>query len=229
MHDDTIPSKYEVLHDLEDVLVLISQAIDYGIFKAKEFAHRENNGKIDDRSMAAHHARYFAIKYLRFHGHSAVEEAEDDPYAMSSDPYSLQRVPNTGILLKSGRYQIRIRRAQNGGIPAPGESTSRQLYYQQAQGKLNFPDLADPPPKGINLITYWDVVVPYEFSALAIACPKYAKATQSSVEVWWEAPLPLIAHYPIMKYVQSEIDDDDLDLELDGEAAAGGDGGEDDD
>jgi len=227
MDDETrIPGPTETMRDLGSLPAMMSQAMDYGAFKAREYFEREGKAPGDDLSLAGHLARFHAKDYLRAHGQFVVEERDVE----AEDQVDLQSVPNTGLFLSRGRFQIRILHAQNGRIPAPGASLSRQAYYQQLQESFQFPeDEVDPSaPKPVSLILYWDTTAPYDLSLLRLACPQYGEKTQASVKVWWDERLALIAHTPLAASPQAAADDD-LDMQLVDEQATPSVPGEDDD
>lgn len=211
-----MPGADDVLRELALVLGLITEALNYGAFKATGYFQQEDKGKID-RSLAAHLLRFHAKKYLQARGQTVFEE-ESVP---GDNHLDFQNVANSGLFLHCGRYHIRIRKAEDGDIPAPGQSLSRQQFYQQMQQSLPLPENEATDELHVNLLVYWDVVRLYDLSSVRIACPIDGGETRSSVDVKWDRPLPISKFVLPLEPPDAEPDED-LPLELERDDAATG-------
>jgi hypothetical protein len=200
-----VPSPEQVQREIGSELSLITTALDFGSRKVRAYFDREDQGTVD-RNLAPNILRYQAKKYLRKAGKQAADE-EDEEEALRCMPVS-----NNGLFLKVGRYNIRIRKSDDGDIPAPGDSKARQKFYQQPIREV-FENNDGEEGESINLLVVWDVVTPYALSAATLACPLDGKETKASVLLHWQAPLPILEHSGSIEAEDLE-DDDDLDLEL---------------
>jgi hypothetical protein len=173
-----IPSPEAALSDLSRLLPIVYSALEYGTYKAREFFDQQEDHTIDPY-LAAHLVRFHALAEIRRAGHNASEEDDD---------FDLGNVPNSGILISYGRYNIRILKStKEGELPAPGHSISRQSFYHQMS--LPFPNRdGELPP--VNLILLWDVMNPYDLGKMILACPKAGGMTRDSVEAHWYNPIP---------------------------------------
>jgi len=94
--------------------------------------------------------------------------------------YFLERLPNCGILLNFAGRQIRVWKADEGQLPAPGNSRAKQDFYQQAL----FPD--DVPRK---LAVLWESYRSGQV-VLILACPKGDGEPWESGQSHWEITIP---------------------------------------
>jgi hypothetical protein len=170
-----IPEPKEVLDDLLEFLPVVCSALDYGVFQAREFFEAE--GREIDRFLAPNLMRYHAKQLLLRHGH----EAEDD------NEMDVENVPNNGMYVTFGRYHIRILKSLRGDLPIPGQSMSRQLFYQQM---ALFSHVDGGTQENINLLLLWNVDSYYTLGELSLACPKSGKTSRESVTSHWHCKIP---------------------------------------
>jgi hypothetical protein len=85
---------------------------------------------------------------------------------------------------------IRILKADNGSLPAPGYSRARQAFYHQ-QYAIDFPSTSGIfMPSVLNLVLLWNVGSGFLFQGLSMSCPKGGDTRRSSVEEYWCTPVP---------------------------------------
>jgi hypothetical protein len=205
----SVPSPTETIRDLGSRLPTIVAALRFGARKTKEFFDREHKNRPVDRYLAPNLLRFFAKKFLLAVGQLVVDEEDED------QALDFQHVANNGLFLRCGRYLIRIRKSDDGDVPGPGNSESRQHYYQQI-----IPEAfaAGDDPAEVNLLIAWDTIAPFTIYEVILACPRHAKASKSSVMLHWRHVIPLLAAIEGDSGIDG-ADDDDLDLRLNSETA----------
>ena len=104
---EDIPSGQEALADLSGAIATIWSALDSAILETKEFF--EERGAPIDRSLAPNLIRYVVKRRLNAQGQIAEDEESLD--------YEMQTLPNNGLCMEYGRYQLRILKADNGELP----------------------------------------------------------------------------------------------------------------
>jgi hypothetical protein len=201
----TFPQPEEALSELRIQIVQTVAALDYGALKAKEFFTREDKGNPFDKHLASHLVRYFARKYLV----EAGATIEDEPSLFEMDYMAL-----SGLSMRAGRYWMRIWKADDGEVPAPGPSKRRQRFFQQL---ILGHDIEDERP--INVILVWDVNSNYEIASICLACPNGGGPSKASVEFQWNLPLDVAMFRRITTRPQDQERDDDLDISLDRDKA----------
>ncbi len=177
-----IPDAQQVIHDLSALWPRLSVALEHGTNKVVEFFEREVTDKKIDPYLAPNLVRFHALQSLRAAG--VASQADVD--------FNLQHVPNNGICLAVGKYRLRILKANDGGVPAPGQSVPKNLFYRQQSIKFTTEDGVDVLEDVINLLVVWDVTYPYHLFEIVLACPKHANETKASVALYWEEPLPFV-------------------------------------
>jgi hypothetical protein len=202
-----IPEPPVVLRDLSHFFPIFNSAFQQGTFKAFEYFDKIGVDHKDiDPYLASSLVRYHARDVLRNSGQKIVDV---------DHLLNFQNVPNIGIYLSSGRYNIRILKSKNGDIPAPGHSTKRQEYYQQIQPQTAFDFYEEVAGGKLNLLVLWDVIPPYNLSStVVLACPKDGGETRGSVIVHWKCEVPqeiildsITAQVKVAKEVSNEIED----------------------
>ncbi len=195
---EDIPSGQEALADLSGAVTTIWSGLDSAILETKEFF--ENRGVPIDRSLAPNLIRYFVKGRLNAQGKIAEDEEMLD--------YEMQNLPNNGLCMEYGRYQLRILKADNGELPIPGQSKKRQAFWNQEQ--LNLYDDEQPieTVPSVNLIVLWDADSSYNLDSVSLICPKTGGTTRDSVSNYWSIPVP----NPIMQLspaITREVEEDD--------------------
>ncbi len=172
------PGSEQVLEDLRRELALLCESIEAGTQTAREFF--EERGWEMDRVLAPHIVRSVVKRVLEATGHR-VEEMESESLA------------NNGLLYHCGRYSLRVLKAQDGALPAPGPSERRQDFFNQRPSQQRILGWAaasgEEEPRIIHLVVCWDVDHEYELAELYLALPRAGSATKTSVEPEWIVPL----------------------------------------
>ncbi len=196
---EDIPSGQEALADLSGAIATIWSALDSAILETKEFF--EERGAPIDRSLAPNLIRYVVKRRLNAQGQIAEDEESLD--------YEMQTLPNNGLCMEYGRYQLRILKADNGELPIPGQSKKRQAFWNQAQLDLYDNEQPAQAVPSVNLIVLWDADSNYNFDSVSLICPKTGGMTRDSVSNYWSVPVP----NPIMQLasaIASEVEEDDI-------------------
>ncbi len=194
------PGSEEVLQDLLRELALLCESIEAGTQVAREF-FEERDWEVD-RVLAPHIVRSVVKRVLETTGHR-VEEMESEDLA------------NNGLLYHCRRYSIRVLKAQDGVLPAPGPSERRQDFFNQRPTQQRILGWAaasgEEEPKIVHLVVCWDVDHEYELAELYLALPKAGSATKTSVEPEWIVPLdPFGLSGNLVSHDEEPQEDEDL-------------------
>lgn len=184
-----------VMKDLSFLFPIIYTALDHGVSKTKEFFQNqeEEPDKKIDPYFAPNHVRFYALRHLKRAGQDVYE---DDV----TDDLSVANIPNNGMHINYGRYQIKILKSNNGDLPVPGHSRIRQGYYSQPSF-LDCDEAANSMT--INLLLLWNVKWGYAgLGVLTLACPKAGGSTRESVSHHFHVGIP-----PKMLYGEYNIGD----------------------
>jgi hypothetical protein len=143
------------------------------LYTALEWATQQTRAYFDaervpvDRHLAPSLVRYQAKRSLARLGHDVQEEA--------GEAYAFQTLPNNGLSLSyrgDHLYVLRILKALEGQLPAPGASRARQAFWQQ---QLLFdydaPSAAELRPS-LNLLVLWEADAGYTLRRLSLVCPR---------------------------------------------------------
>lgn len=198
---EDIPSGQDALSDLSGPITSIWSALDSSILEMKEYF--DGRDASIDRSLAPNLIRYLVKQRLIAQGQFAEDEELLD--------YEMQNLPNNGLCMEYGRYQLRILKADNGELPIPGQSKKRQAFWNQQQLDL----YADEQPSNtlppVNLIVMWDADNKYNLDSVTLICPKTGGITRDSVSNYWSILVP----NPIMQLVPSipgKAEEDDIEI-----------------
>ncbi len=184
----TLPSFPHVLAQLQPVIPSVYSALEAALQKTREFFDVDTVEV--DRSLAPNLVRYYAKRFLSEEGWSIEYEQPD---------YELQPLPNNGLCLKYGRHEIRILKADDGELPAPGQSKSRQRFWNW-NGQQSFDFSYDHEScesdqeelQNLHLIILWDVNShTYQLNRLLLGCPVGGDITTASAYFLEEIPHPL--------------------------------------
>ena len=161
-----VPSPEETLADLNWFHPEIYRAFEHGVFKAKNHFDTEN---IDlDSSAFSTLVRLHARDCLKKKGFDAVD---------------IEKVNLCGLSLKLPQYHIKMWKAVDDGLPAPGHSEPKQEFYQQPL----FPnDGQNCLP--LHLIVIWNVNSQKHLSNVWLICPK--NGDEKSAEAHWCVRIP---------------------------------------
>ena len=186
-----IPAPEHVLQTLAPVWPPIYTALEWATQQTRAYFDAE--GTPIDRHLAPSLVRYQAKRYLARLGH-AVQEEEGEAYAF-------QTLPNNGLSLSYRGdllYALRILKALDGQLPAPGASRARQAFWhQQLIFDYAAPSAAELRPS-LNLLVLWETDAAYTLRRLSLVCPKVGALTRESVAVYWtiEIPHPNVGRAP---------------------------------
>jgi hypothetical protein len=183
-----IPAPAHVLQALAPLWPPLYTALEWATQQTR--AYFETEGAPTDRHLAPSLVRYQAKRYLARLGHVTQEE--------DGEAYAFQTLPNNGLSLSyrgDHLYVLRILKALEGQLPAPGASRARQAFWQQ---QLLFdydaPSAAEVRPS-LNLLVLWEANTAYTLRRLWLVCPKVGGLTRESVAADWsiEIPHPAVA------------------------------------
>jgi hypothetical protein len=187
-----IPAPAYVLHALAPLWPPLYTALEWATQQTQAFFDAE--GAPVDRHLAPSLVRYQAKQYLARLGHDAREEA--------GEAYAFQTLPNNGLSLSYRGdllYVLRILKALEGQLPAPGASRARQAFWhQQLLFDYDAPVGAELRPS-LNLLVLWGTDAAYTLRRLSLVCPKVGALTRESVAAYWtvEIPHPAVARAPV--------------------------------
>lgn len=161
------PTYEDVLKQLQPLLDLIREGIEAGTTFVQEFS--EWDKQPIDFALAPNLVRYKAKAFLSARGQSA----EDEPGFAPED------IPNNGICTRVPGFEVRtLKSTDDGDIPMPGVSVTRQNLYNQVQARFPF----SPPTWG--LIVHWLVDGDYGLLRMAVAMPEsYGKDETGKMRV----------------------------------------------
>jgi hypothetical protein len=177
-----IPAPAHVLQALAPLWPPLYTALEGATQQTRAYFDAE--GAPLDRHLAPSLVRYQAKRQLARLGHAAQEDDE---------AYAFQTLPNNGLSLSYRGdllYVLRILKALEGQLPAPGASRARQAFWQQ---QLIFdyaaPSAAELRPS-LNLLVLWETDAAYTLRRLSLVCPKVGALTRESVAVYWTIEIP---------------------------------------
>ena len=113
---------------------------------------------------------------------------------------------------------LRVLKALEGQLPAPGVSRARQAFWQQ---QLLFdydaPSAAELRPS-LNLLVLWEADAAYTLRRLWLVCPRVGGLSRESVAAYWLTEIP---HPTVWRSTAAEArpeapveGSDDLDIRL---------------
>ena len=136
-----IPAPAHVLQALAPVWPPLYTALEWATQQTRAYFDAE--GVPIDRHLAPSLVRYQAKRSLARLGHDAQEE--------EGEAYAFQTLPNNGLSLSYRGdllYVLRILKALEGQLPAPGASRARQAFWQQQMlFDYDAPSAAEAPPE----------------------------------------------------------------------------------
>jgi hypothetical protein len=198
-----------VCADLAEETQLICQAIEQALQKAlKPF-------ELEKRSLEpCVHAGL-----VRFHTACFLDDKGRD--VEQDDDFEREHLTNNGLLLKSTKYWIRIRKAgENGESPVPGQSHTMQHFYNQEHfGMASLWSLLSnnnlskcEQDKPLHLVAFWHITHRGRLISISLGCPM--SGTVSTAEWYWVRRLPPLATLiiPATATPRPPDDTDDLDL-----------------
>jgi hypothetical protein len=157
---DFIREKYKVLLDT------IQQAVAEGTLHVQEYASNEVENI--DTALAPNLVRHKAKKFLVASGQDAKDEEPENGF-------DTEHLPNNGICINVSGLTVRVlKSSEDGSVPPPGISVTRQNFYSQTQALLDFEEFRNgnqhvQPTWG--LIVHWTVDADYNLLKLSAALP----------------------------------------------------------
>jgi hypothetical protein len=183
-----IPAPERVLCALTPLWSPLYTALEWATQQTR--AYFETEGAPIDRHLAPSLVRYQAKRQLARLGHNAQEE--------EGEAYAFQTLPNNGLSLSyrgDHLYVLRILKALEGQLPAPGASRARQAFWQQQMlFDYDVPSSAEMRPS-LNLLVLWETDAAFTLRRLSLVCPRVGGLTRESVAAYWtvEIPHPAVA------------------------------------
>ena len=178
-----IPAPEHVLHALASMWPPIYTALEWATQQTRAYFDAESTSI--DRHLAPSLVRYQAKCYLARLGHDAQED--------EGEAYAFQTLPNNGLSLSYRGdllYVLRILKALEGQLPAPGASRARQAFWhQQLIFDYAAPSAAEMRPS-LNLLVLWETDAAYTLRRLSLVCPKVGALTRESVAAYWMTEIP---------------------------------------
>jgi hypothetical protein len=212
----SIPEPESALAQLNGVTNVAWIALEYGLSKTREYFEQE--GTEIDPWLAANITRYHARIYLEAH-------------QLDAD-YERVELLNCGLRVvavrEHSRFDVWIRKADDGELPVPKSDNMLAFYYQPLLAGL-FPEIAatvTPISQTISLMVLWETPPSYShITSLSLVCPAQGGDTKADIQEHWSIPVP----HPVTTTQGShstgdgEEPADDLNIDHDSAAAAGGD------
>jgi hypothetical protein len=178
-----VPPRSEALEMLAEVHPEIYKGLDFAAFQARSY-FEEKDASVEPclQSML-----------IRFHARSYLQQKFPE---VIFDNLSLCGV---SLLCKNVRWRradvsvrLRLWKSPDGGLPKPGDSSGRQIYYTQLE--LRFPEGASAPElpndAELKLAVLWNVDAKGILQAPLLVCPKKFDEKTGEIEVWWDIPIP---------------------------------------
>src|SRR5882672_7398666 len=173
-----IPAPAHVLQALAPVWPPLYMALEWATQQTR--AYFEAEGVPIDRHLAPSLVRYQAKRQLARLGHDAQEE--------EGEAYAFQTLPNNGLSLSyrgDHLYVLRILKALEGQLPAPGASRARQAFWQQQMlFDYDAPSAAELR-QCLNLLVLWEGNAVLSLGRLSMVFPKIGALIRESVVVYW--------------------------------------------
>ncbi len=152
---------------LKPLLDTIQEAVGEGTLHVPEYTKWQAEAAID-YALAPNLVRHKAKQFLISSGQDAKDEEE-------GPGFDTEHIPNNGLCLTTPGYKVRVLKSSDeGGVPLPGTSTTRQNFYNQLQALIDFPEFRNGNERvqpTWNLIVHWTVDVKYNLLKLSLALP----------------------------------------------------------
>lgn len=179
-----------VLSDISPILPYIYSALERAIADSTAFFPQ---AAAVDPFLFPNLVRYYAHKYLE----GAPQEI---------DGFLIERLSNNGIFFSFGAYRIRVWKADEGQLPAPGNSDRRLEFFEQ-------PELF-PGMRSMKLAIIWDTTSKGSLRNLMLVCPKGDGNPSAEIgQAHWQIEIPHPATAIKVAETSEIIVNDDLELE----------------
>jgi hypothetical protein len=173
-----IPESAEIIAETESMLMIVRDAVRYGIKKARAYFDGEEV-EAADPWLAPNLVRWNAKRMLDGGGH-ATENLEAD--------YTRNPASNNGLRLSFKRFLIVVRKSDDGALPVPASDTQRTIY----SSNLELFESTAPPDDDdtITLVVLWDADPNYTaLTSLTLVLPRVGGDSRETTESYWEVPI----------------------------------------
>jgi len=167
------PIPEDEIATLSPLLPLLFEAFESATEEACQFF--ETRGRPVNRPLFPALVRYQAKEHLEQHG-QIVDDLDTEDIGIN------------GLSLIHRARRVRIWKAEDDELPAPGTSRPKTLFLNQQLG-LFLPEHGNPSTIELNLALLWNVDRNHRLKALHLACPKSAFYTWSPAQAWWTVQL----------------------------------------
>lgn len=179
-----IPTAADVVTDIEALLQILYAAFEGATQQAREFF--DLLGEQPNPFLYPSLVRYFVKRHLDAQGHATEDEQAE---------YERDEIANNGLMVSyqgpsARRYAVRMLKADNGGLPPPGDSQTKQRFYSQQQLAFAFIKTNDPLAGVLNLVVLWEITVNYNFWELQLSCPSNGMNTRRVAHDHWTVSVP---------------------------------------
>lgn len=179
-----------VLEELNPIVTPVYNALERAIEESNSYFSEQEH--VIDPFLFPNLVRYNALQHL--------EDAQKEV-----DGLHIEKLSNNGIFMRFMGYRIRVWKADEGELPAPGNGDGRLKFFEQ-------PDLF-PGMRFMNLAIIWDATSKGTLKNLMLVCPK-GDGNPSNVtgQAHWQIEIP----HPATQVAAAEVFEttvDDLQLE----------------
>src|ERR1700733_15054394 len=194
------PNFEELKEQLLPVLHLIRVAMQEGTVHVPEYFKSE--AAPIDYALAPNLVRYKAKRFLIASGQDSAKDEESY--------FEAEAISNNGICIRVPGFEIRVLKSTDeGSVPPPGISITRQNLYNQIQAKFAFVK----PEWGV--IVHWYVDKDYSLLKVSVAIPSsFAKNDQGKQEVvcYFDEPFWIRTAKPSVTSIdkQPQVTDQDV-------------------
>jgi hypothetical protein len=172
-------TKQASIEKLKPLLSVLQEAFSEGTLHVSEYVKWQ--AEPIDFALAPNLVRHKAKKFLLSSGQDATDEEEEDKF-------ETDRIPNNGICTRVPGFVVRsLKSSDDGGVPPPGTSITRQNFYNQLQALLDFEEFRNGNERvepNWGLIVHWTVDQEYNLLKLSVALPlKFVKNADGKMVV----------------------------------------------
>ena len=205
------PTAEETLERHRQLLCRLIEAVREGTIHAQEYSDWQDEEM--DRTLAPSLVRKGAKRMLAKRNTEGLEIREDE--------YTTEYQSNLGILVvASNGDRFRVLKSDQDSIPVPGDSLSRQAFYQQQMSLFPAANGDDSSERVFNFVLHWTADEEYNLNRVHLACPRAGAKTRDSVDVYFDDIVWRRKH--IVSGQQTEAEVEDLDLYIEGDQTGTG-------
>ena len=192
-----IPPSDVVLPEVSPLIPIIYDALEAAVLTGREF-FADTIHPFDP---------WYYCDTVRYHAKLRL----DDVVGIEVE-YERDNLANSGLSIRFKHYHIRILKAEDGRLPSPGISRSKQGFYRQEQFLLAFMLKGNWDAGIINLVVVWNVSANGNLLPLLLSCPRNGTHKRKSAEDYWTIILPhpaeTVATAMAASFVKSPIQQD---------------------